>query len=36
MVPGHLRLSGTAGLNPSRIDHCDLRGIDSTMAKHNQ
>jgi hypothetical protein len=30
------QLTGTVGLIRSRIDHRDLRGIDSYMAKHNQ
>jgi hypothetical protein len=35
-VHEHPQLTGTVGLIRSRIDHRDLRGIDSTMAKHNQ
>jgi len=35
-VHEHPQLSGTVGLIRSRIDHRDLRGIDSYMAKHNQ
>jgi glycosyltransferase involved in cell wall biosynthesis len=35
-VHEHPQLTGTVGLIRSRIDHRDLRGIDSYMAKHNQ
>jgi hypothetical protein len=35
-VHEHPQPNGTVGLIRSRIDHRDLRGIDSTMAKHNQ
>ena len=35
-VHEHPVVSGSFGLIRSRIDHRDLRGIDSYMAKHNQ
>ncbi len=35
-VHEHPIVSGSVGLIRSRIDHRDLRGIDSYMAKHNQ
>jgi glycosyltransferase involved in cell wall biosynthesis len=35
-VHEHPQLTGTVGLIRSRIDHRDLRGIDSYIAKHNQ
>jgi glycosyltransferase involved in cell wall biosynthesis len=35
-VHEHPILSGTVGLIRSRIDHRDLRGIDSYVSKHNQ
>ena len=35
-VHEHPIISGSIGLIRSRIDHRDLRGIDSYMAKHNQ
>lgn len=35
-VHEHPIVSGSIGLIRSRIDHRDLRGIDSYMAKHNQ
>lgn len=35
-VHEHPIVTGTVGLIRSRIDHRDLRGIDSYMSKHNQ
>ena len=35
-VHEHPQLTGSIGLIRSRIDHRDLRGIDSYMTKHNQ
>ena len=35
-VHEHLLVSGSVGLIRSRIDHRDLRGIDSYMRKHNE